>query len=50
MLEGGTDICTIQKLLGHQNLKTTSIYTHVSQEKIQSTTSPLDLLQSDPEK
>jgi site-specific recombinase XerD len=50
LLEGGTDICTIQKLLGHQNLKTTSIYTHVSQAKIQSTTSPLDLLESDPEK
>ncbi len=49
LLEGGTDIRTIQKLLGHQNLKTTAIYTHVTQSQIQSTTSPLDLLKSDQE-
>ena len=30
LLEGGVNILTIQKLLGHRNLKTTSVYTHVS--------------------
>ena len=36
MLEGGADIRFIQSMLGHENLETTEIYTHVSIEKLQS--------------
>jgi integrase/recombinase XerD len=34
MLEGGADIRFIQKLLGHEKLETTSIYTQVSIEQL----------------
>jgi integrase/recombinase XerD len=47
LLESGIDIRTIQKLLGHAKLETTSRYTHVSNAKIRSTPSPLDLLATD---
>jgi len=44
LLEAGANIVTIQMLLGHANLKTTSLYLHVSQEHIRATQSPLDSL------
>lgn len=43
LLEQNINLCTIQKLLGHSNIKTTTIYTHVSNAAITNITSPLDL-------
>jgi site-specific recombinase XerD len=43
-MESGTDIRYIQELLGHKDIKTTLIYTHVSNKSMQQITSPLDAL------
>lgn len=44
LLENGTDIRYIQALLGHENLNTTQIYTHVSSEALKKIQNPLDNL------
>lgn len=44
LLQGGTDIRTIQDLLGHQDVKTTMIYTHVLQAGAYGISSPADAL------
>ena len=44
LLERGTSLVYIQALLGHQSLKSTVIYTHVSQPALSKVPSPLDSL------
>ena len=42
LLESGVDIRIIQKLLGHSDIKTTQIYTQISQASIKNVKSPID--------
>lgn len=44
LLEQGTDIRYIQELLGHNDIKTTLLYTEVSDKSIRKIISPLDNL------
>ena len=44
LLEGGTDLRTIQVVLGHGDLETTAQYLHLSQRHLQAVTNPLDSL------
>ena len=42
LLESGTDILTIQRLLGHSSLKTTKIYIHIQSKYLEKVVNPLD--------
>ena len=44
LLEAGVNIRVVQKLMGHKDVKTTEIYTHVLQRNLDAVTSPLDQL------
>jgi integrase/recombinase XerD len=46
LLEAGTDVHTIQRLLGHGHISTTMRYFHLTQKHLLGTGSPLDLLDS----
>lgn len=43
LLEAGTDIEIIRQLLGHNNIKTTQIYLHISKRHIENVVSPVDM-------
>lgn len=51
MLSGGVDVRTVQEVLGHENLNTTQIYTHIenTELKIAAEANPLSKLDFSPE-
>jgi site-specific recombinase XerD len=44
LFEDGVNIRVVQELMGHTDVKTTEIYTHVMQKDIQAVSSPLETL------
>ena len=46
LLENGVNIRVVQKLMGHADVKTTEIYTHVMEKSLSDISSPLDVLNS----
>lgn len=45
LLETGTDIHTIQRLMGHGGIQSTLVYFHLAREHLSATRSPLELLE-----
>jgi integrase/recombinase XerD len=45
LLEAGTDLPTLQRLLGHGSVQTTMLYLHLRSERLRHVRSPLDLLE-----
>jgi site-specific recombinase XerC len=41
-MEAGTDLRTIQLLMGHSHLEDTTVYLHLSQRHLHAATNPLD--------
>lgn len=46
LLEDGVDLCTLQQLLGHDRMETTTLYTQVRTDRIRATPSPLAKLRT----
>jgi len=44
LYEAGTDLRTIQVLLGHEDLEDTLVYVHLAIQRLNATASPLDSL------
>ena len=44
LLENGVNIRVVQELMGHADVKTTEIYTHVMQKDIRAVSSPMETL------
>jgi site-specific recombinase XerD len=47
LLESGTDLYYIQRLLGHGSARTTSVYLHITGKDLSKIKSPIDLLRDD---
>lgn len=50
MLQNGVDVRTLQEVLGHENLNTTQIYTHIANTELKTAASANPLAEFDPNK
>jgi site-specific recombinase XerD len=48
MLQNGVDLRTLQEVLGHENLNTTQIYTHIANAELQKAANANPLAEFDP--